>query len=100
MSEETKNKAPDGPLLEGDPSLSHLRLEMPKLHDREQAVIDAERALHSCLMEWKKSHGYGLTFAEMVRVISYEMGMNISTAAKYAIRVERHGDHNEPGGLA
>lgn len=62
-----------------------------RVHRREMVVTEAEFAVHRVLYDAE------LTFGEQVRVLS----SLLSSAAKYAIRAERHPDDPDyPGGLA
>lgn len=71
-----------------------------KLHEREKLIREAEFALKSALIDWSSSFGDKITFAEEIRIVSGELGGWLGSAAKYAIREERHGDTSKPGGLA
>ncbi len=73
----------------------------PRLHDREQVVAGAELALRELLITWQRSADVRLlTDWEYVRVVTRLLGDQIGMTAKFAIRYERHGDTDEPGGLA
>lgn len=69
-----------------------------RMHPRERVVRKARSALQSHLTQWLKHHD--LTTYEEIMVISDVMGSTITGAMKYAIREERHGDQNTPGGIA
>lgn len=70
-----------------------------RLHKREELVHDAEIALMDALIEWRRSEAaQKLTEWELVSLMSHELGSYISGIAKYAIRLERHGDRDKPGG--
>lgn len=71
---------------------------MPKLHEREAVVREAKLKLSEAVQEWGKGHD--LTQFEYLQVVQGVLGDEILGACKYAIRVERHGDPNKPGGLA
>lgn len=70
---------------------------MMKIHQREQTVRAAELELRCAINDTIKKHK--LTSGESLRVvitIAYEW---IGNMARYAIREERHGDSDKPGGL-
>jgi hypothetical protein len=66
------------------------------MHSRETVVREAELKLKRALLEAIKD----LTEAEGLRVVNAVMSSHIGSVAKYAIREERHGDPEKPGGLA
>ena len=71
-----------------------------KLHEREKVVHEAKMDLAEKVLEWMQTHRKNLTTAEELKVVSGEFGDYMQRMAKYAIRRERHGDENQPGGLA
>lgn len=68
-----------------------------RMHPRERAVRKARSALQSCLTQWLQHHD--LTTYEEIMVISDVMGSAITGAMKLAIREERHGNTDTPGGI-
>lgn len=71
---------------------------MPKLHEREALVRAAEKVLQGALSEILSNHE--LTQMEYIQMCQNVLGREILTTCKYAIRVERHGNPNTPGGFA
>ncbi len=69
-----------------------------RIHPREERVRKAENELRELLCSITEKHE--LTEAEKLRVINAIASDWIAGVAKYAIREERHGDANTPGGLA
>lgn len=70
-----------------------------RLHKREALIQDANVALMDALIEWRRSEAaQKLTEWELVSLMSHELSSYISGVAKYAIRLERHGDRDKPGG--
>ena len=61
--------------------------DLPRIHPRERVVQAAEAKLAEALED--------LTDAEAISIL----GAHLSRIAKYAIRVERHGDAGKPGGV-
>ncbi len=70
---------------------------MAKLHSREKAVMSAESKLRSALVDLEKE--FDLTRFELIQVIQSVAGEYILSICKYAIRRERHGSTDKPGGL-
>ena len=71
---------------------------LPKLHVREKNVIEAANALRTALNKIIEKHD--LTTGEELRVVNEVFSGHIGNVAKYAIRRERHGKKNKPGGTA
>jgi len=70
---------------------------MPRrIHEREKLVTAAEIELRKATMKAAED----LTQGEYLRVLVNVLAGVISSIAKYAIREERHGDPDTPGGLA
>lgn len=70
-----------------------------RLHKREALIQDANIALMDALIEWRQSEAaQKLTEWELVSLMSHELSSYISGVAKYAIRLERHGGRDKPGG--
>jgi hypothetical protein len=67
---------------------------MPKQHPREVLVQEAELNLREAILKVTKD----LTEAESLRVVNSVMSSHIGSVAKYAIREERHGNTETPGG--
>jgi hypothetical protein len=70
---------------------------LPKIHPRERLVTEAEQQLRTAIIGLNK---IGLTTGEFLQVITNVMSGEISSIAKYAIRNERHGNLDKPGGWA
>jgi hypothetical protein len=68
-----------------------------KVHPREEQVRAAVTALRSAVSYIWKSQA--LTDAEMLSVVTTVLSEQVLSYAKYAIRYERHGDTDKPGGL-
>lgn len=73
---------------------------MPRLHEREIKMQQAELALREKINSWVREHTEDMTDAEFIRAISGVMNEQIMTCMKYAIRRERHGNTDTPGGWA
>jgi hypothetical protein len=69
---------------------------LPKLHPRERIVAKAENDLRTAVAEAVRD----LTTGEELRVLAAVFGDRVGGIAKYAIRDERHGKSDKPGGLA
>jgi len=70
---------------------------LPKEHPREKNVRSVERALintYNAIVEEAE-----LTLAEQLHVLANFTSSRVGTIAKYAIRHERHGRGDKPGGL-
>lgn len=67
-----------------------------KIHPREAIVRGARHKLSAAVLDAVK----GLTAAEATQVVTGALTDYILTSCKYDIRLERHGDTEEPGGLA
>jgi hypothetical protein len=68
---------------------------MPRIHPREAMVLAAEIRLRAAVT----NELHGLTTAERLRVLAAVLGDTVGSIAKYAIREERHGDQDKPGGV-
>lgn len=74
---------------------------LPRMHDREVIVREAEDELRLAI---SISSGEGsklseLTTAELLQVYNSVFSSAIGTVLKYAIRKERHGRTDRPGGI-
>lgn len=69
---------------------------LPRRHPREESCTKAQIALKLAIQTICREHD--LTDAESLRVVTAAMSTWIGDVAKYAIRMERHGDTNKPGG--
>lgn len=68
-----------------------------RMHPREQKVNSAK---HDLLEAWMKAYEkYELTTGEMLRVLTEFNSDQVGSIAKYAIREERHGRTDKPGGI-
>ena len=72
---------------------------LPKLHEREKVVRDAEESLRDKLLAWQKVWSSKLTTAEYLSVLQRVLSESVASCLKYAIRHERHGTSDKPGGL-
>ncbi len=70
---------------------------MPKLHEREILIRQAEIKLREALT--KLTDEFDLTPFEYIQLVQNILGGEILQTCKYQIRVERHGDANKPGGF-
>lgn len=68
-----------------------------KIHRREARVKKAEFELRDAVSAVVEKHD--LTEAESLRVVNTALSEWIASVAKYAIREERHGTTDKPGGL-
>jgi len=70
--------------------------DLPRIHDRESLVQEAEFKIKGVLIEACKE----LTYGEELRVLANVFGGTLSSIAKHTIREERHpGKPDKPGGL-
>lgn len=69
--------------------------DLPTLHPRERLVTKAKLDLQMAI----EGPLEGLTEAEKLRVVNSVLSSYIGSVVKYAIREERHGDLEKPGGL-
>ena len=69
---------------------------MPRIHEREKLIKNAEIALRLAIVGATK----GLTEAEAISVVTSVFSEEILGRMKYAIRMERHGNTETPGGWA
>lgn len=69
-----------------------------RLHPREQIVGHARADLADAVFGWRRNHT-DLTQAETISMLADVLGTSITGITKYAIREERHGDPDKPGGL-
>lgn len=70
---------------------------MPKIHPRELVCNKARTDLDEAVAGALEKHE--LTEAEELRVLNEVFHRYIGSIAKYAIRRERHGNEDKPGGL-
>lgn len=69
---------------------------LPRIHPREAIVNKAENDLRTAIAAAVRE----LTTAEELRVLASVFGDRVGGIAKYAIREERHGKTDKPGGIA
>jgi hypothetical protein len=67
-----------------------------RIHPREELVDEGEKILREAI---GKLYKLSLTHDEFIRVVTDVMSNTILQSTKYAIRMERHGDREQPGGL-
>lgn len=72
--------------------------DLPRIHHREKLVREAESRLRGAIVD-AGIHKLDLSEAEYLQVVSTVLHEQLSTTLKYAIRRERHGDTDKPGGL-
>jgi hypothetical protein len=70
---------------------------MPHLHPRELECNKARHDITKAILDAVEK--YGLTTAEQLRIVNAVSFEWIGGIAKYAIREERHGNTETPGGL-
>lgn len=83
---------------EGDPYPTCRYRRGPFVFSVEEAgdlVREAEVQLRTAVLKILE----GLTEAEGLRVVNAVLSSHVGSVAKYAIREERHGDLDKPGGL-
>lgn len=68
-----------------------------RIHPREERTKKAEVELKSAVSELVKKHE--LSEGEALRVVNAAFSDWIAGVAKFAIRMERHGNTNDAGGL-
>ncbi len=68
-----------------------------KIHPREPRVRQAENELRTALADIVKK--YDLTDGEALAIVNAALSGWVGGVAKYAIREERHGNTDTPGGL-
>lgn len=68
----------------------------PHIHPREKPCTEARLDIETAIEAIVKKHE--LTEAEKIRVINAACSCQIGHIAKYAIRHERHGNEDRPGG--
>lgn len=74
---------------------------LPRIHPREQLVNEAEQKLRSAVVDAMKGEPFdSLTGAEYIAVINRVFSGQLASYTKFAIRQERHGDTDKPGGIA
>lgn len=67
------------------------------MHPRQKIMHDAQRDLQKQVYEWLQRHD--LTTIEELHIINYVLSNTIGGTLKYALREERHGDTDTPGGI-
>jgi len=69
---------------------------LPRMHEREPKVTQAGIDISGAILDAVKK--YELTEAEQLRVVNKVCSEWIGGIAKFAIREERHGNTDKPGG--
>lgn len=69
-----------------------------RLHEREPIVLKASADLRMAVVDWEREHD--LSNLEAHAVILDVLGTELGQYFKYEIRMERHGNYDEPGGVA
>ena len=67
-----------------------------RIHPRERLIDEAEAHLEEALRHLRSMD---LTHDEFISVVTQIMSRAILSTTKYAIRRERHGNTDQPGGL-
>lgn len=67
-----------------------------RTHPREKLIDEAEAHLEKALRHLRNMD---LTDAEFISVVTQTMSRAVLSTTKYEIRIERHGDADQPGGL-
>jgi hypothetical protein len=74
---------------------------LPRIHEREAIVETAKRKLESAVIDVVSSDEFKeLTSAEYTKVINLVLSDRIASLMRHLIRIERHGNSEEPGGWA
>lgn len=74
---------------------------LPVIHPREAIVEKAKRKLESAVFDVVSSDEFKeLTSAEYTKVINVVLYGQIASLMRHLIRIERHGNSEEPGGWA
>ncbi len=76
----------------------HTLNKLSKLHSREIEAQKAQVELENAVLGWRRNH-VDLTMAELISILTHVFSSHLGSIAKYAIRHERHGDADKPGGL-
>ena len=71
---------------------------LPKIHPRESIVAEARLELATAINNIRVK--YDLTSAEHLQMVNTELSSVVGFMAKFAIREERHGNTDTPGGWA
>jgi hypothetical protein len=79
--------------------MSHDLGPLPRIHPRETKCHEAEIELSEAISTWRKKWGDELTATESASILYHELSSRMRSMFKYAIRRERHGDTDKPGGL-
>ncbi len=74
---------------------------LPTIHPREAICTNAEDDLFSKIIIWRRMWRKvsGLTATEEMSIIQHVLSSQVGGAFKHAIRVERHGTADKPGGI-
>ena len=71
---------------------------LPRIHPREERCTKAKLDLITEI--WALKEKFDLTDLELLRVVHEALADHNGGFIKFAIREERHGDTDKPGGLA
>jgi hypothetical protein len=71
-----------------------------RMHERETIVREAENNLREKMLQFANEYAEKLTHYEYMRVVHGVLSDDIGSQIKYAIRYERHGDTDKPGGAS
>lgn len=75
--------------------------DLPKIHEREVLCRKAESELRSAVIGVTTSETcQKLTTLELLQVMQTVFNSDLQNVLKYAIRFERHGNTDTPGGLS
>jgi len=72
---------------------------LPKMHPREEIVREAKRKLDKLIHDWRREPACDLTVAEELKIVMWVSSDYIQSVLRSAIRIERHGDSDKPGGI-
>lgn len=70
---------------------------LPRIHSRERRCLDADLELSRAITEIATKHE--LTTVEELRLVNSTLSNHIGGILKFALRKERHGNTDKPGGL-
>lgn len=88
------------PTVKRDEELAEELGPLPKLHPKEIVCSRAEDELFQTITTWRRKwRKDGLTSTEELQIIQNVLSSQVGQALKYAIRMERHGTTDKPGGV-
>ena len=72
---------------------------LPRIHPRESICKKRQHELEKVIGEWRRETAKTLTTAELLSTIAQVLHEELCWTLRTAIRIERHGDADKPGGL-